>query len=697
MDEVEAMPSTYNIDGPVSSNQGGNRRSPFSILLFLLGVSLMSAVIGATAAMVYDKHAYQNSPVQHADIPRSAKLPSPTPPPPPLPALITPPQPAPVTETQEGESAVKGPPIVVASHVLWPEEKMSARIIPDTVASVAELQPYRKDESLTNNAGDSVTLTNLNPYVGAWYILETRFGDKCNKLHLETPLLNGHTMMRPRIILYRDGLVIQTAPDKKKEFPLWPGQGVSPSDATLPSDPSLTDWIVPGYEFPSAYTPVCDGLLLVRTHKEGSASRIEQATDILRKSRLGDWLVEKAKPYLIPSPETGGDAKEGGPAEESKASAGETSYPKAAQVNEKKRDLVLVPKHLAIESDAPEGVFHYGKWYSAVNHQGIYTSIIKTGLLSPSVLESYTDRVNAIGRNDNENKEADALTYLVAFDLSLFRFGFALGTEHPSVGWSARAVEVKKDGKGPDGFDSTAPLSSIGSVPPYLTPYVEATFIGGFKREHGAFRVGKYAKENNATHFGFAQDGVVFSRPYPELATILIDRGGEINLLPWPQDSSTLLSNMLGLRQNCVPIVSGIDKDGLPIPGKHVNEWGRGAWSGNYKGDFLTVRAGLGLQEHEGRRYLIYAYFSGATPSSMARVFQAYGCNQGMLLDMNYPSLCYMALVNRGQDGAIAGAEYLHYDMGSNDRVSKKIRFLQTNDIRDFFYVTRLHETSPKQ
>ena len=70
----------------------------------------------------------------------------------------------------------------------------------------------------------------------------------------------------------------------------------------------------------------------------------------------------------------------------------------------------------------------------------------------------------------------------------------------------------------------------------------------------------------------------------------------------------------------------------------------RGNWSGSADKKLRTLRAGLCLQEAEGKQFLLYGYFSSATPSSMARVFQACGCRYAMLLDMNALEHTYMAV-----------------------------------------------------
>jgi hypothetical protein len=160
-------------------------------------------------------------------------------------------------------------------------------------------------------------------------------------------------------------------------------------------------------------------------------------------------------------------------------------------------------------------------------------------------------------------------------------------------------------------------------------------------------------------------------------------------MVTWPEDASPLLATLAHVRQNCVPVIEGRDKDGLSIPGRYVNDWGAGAWSGDQAGDLVTLRAGVALQEFEGRRFLLFAYFTGATPNAMARTFQAYRCRYAMLLDMNTPNYCYAALYLRDNEGKITGAEHLHRDMASGNGGDGSLKFLQTNDTRDFFYVLR--------
>jgi hypothetical protein len=101
-----------------------------------------------------------------------------------------------------------------------------------------------------------------------------------------------------------------------------------------------------------------------------------------------------------------------------------------------------------------------------------------------------------------------------------------------------------------------------------------------------------------------------------------------------------------------------------------------------------TLRAGAALQAADGRRFLIYGWFSTATPSAMARVFQAYGCRYAMLLDMNALEHTYLAVYQR--EGSRLLVEHLIQGMSVLDQSVKGNyipRFLGYADDRDFFYV----------
>lgn len=561
---------------------------------------------------------------------------------------------------------------------------------PALVENILGLQAFKTEQRLTNAHGDSVTLVNLNPYVSAWYLIELNIGGIKNTAHLEIPALKGDPMKRPKLSLYRDGFLFSVEGKEPLAYPLWSDANTSTPAASesteLNSAPTVPEIFKPGYAFSSAYNVICDGMLIVRAQKAGVATRLESATDLLRETRIGGWFVEKAKPYLIPDPEMGQDGH-GTAAIQKHADA----YPRDAQVDEGEVTLFGSPHNLGIENDAPDGKLYYGRWYRAVKHPHIFVSMMKPTLADKAILESYPGRVGAIGSRDKKRHEAEALVYLLAYDLRYFRFGYALGADHPKLDWSPRATRVS-DAKGPDGFDSRKPLSTIGALPSYYTPYIAATFTGGFKREHGAFKDGPFAHVYSSSHFGFMEQGTVFSTLKPGLATIVVGLDGSFNMVTWPAQTPPWFTKLAHARQNCVPLIEGCDANGMSIPGALVNDWGAGSWSGDQAGDFVTLRGSAAMQEFDNNRFLLFAYFTGATPNAMARTFQAYHCSYAMLLDMNTPNYCFTALYTHDASGKVNGVEYLHREMAANNGQAGDLKFLERNDTRDFFYALRIPE-----
>jgi hypothetical protein len=186
----------------------------------------------------------------------------------------------------------------------------------------------------------------------------------------------------------------------------------------------------------------------------------------------------------------------------------------------------------------------------------------------------------------------------------------------------------------------------------------------------------------------------VFSKLQPGLATVLVTSNGRTQLNTWEPADNLLLEHIRYARQNGVPLIEYDPRTGLGVPGELVNLWGPGNWSGSANEDLRTLRAGLCLQSDSSRRYLLFAYFSAATPSAMARVFQAYQCSYAMHLDMNALEHTYLALYVR--DGHQTMVEHLVEGMEEVDRRSGEQlspRFLGFPDDRDFFYLTRKART----
>jgi hypothetical protein len=217
-----------------------------------------------------------------------------------------------------------------------------------------------------------------------------------------------------------------------------------------------------------------------------------------------------------------------------------------------------------------------------------------------------------------------------------------------------------------------------------------ATFAGGFKRQHGAFRHGILAREGQGSHYGFIESGAVLSKLRAGLATLLVLDDGRVEMKTWKSEDDVFLERVRFARQNGVPLLEPDPQTGAVGPGALVARWGQGNWGGSKDSKLRTVRAGAALQETGGRRFLLYAFFSSATPSAMARVFQAYGCAYAMHLDMNALEHTYLALY-RAHDARLE-VEHLVRGMSVLEKTSGETavpRFVGYADNRDFFYVLR--------
>jgi hypothetical protein len=294
------------------------------------------------------------------------------------------------------------------------------------------------------------------------------------------------------------------------------------------------------------------------------------------------------------------------------------------------------------------------------------------------------DVLQVPGANRLDSLERSADVYLVAFDMSLFDIGYELGTDHPSLGWSSRPRQ-KHRGAGPDGFGRPDPLVMNGTLSPALFDDVAASFTGGFKRDHGAWRYREFATFNWGHHYGFMPNGVILSRLWEGLATLYATRDGKMHMETWTKEHDALLPDLMMARQNGVSLIEN------GVPGPLVTSRGDGNWSGDADALLRTLRAGACAREVDGRQFLIYAYFSTGTPSAMARTFQAYQCDYAMLLDMNSQELTYMALYVHGKDEV--ETQHLVSGMALADvrdsRGNRIPRFISAPDNRDFFYLVR--------
>ena len=647
-----------------------------------------------------------------------------------VPVLPTEPTPAP---TQTVTSVTPEPPKIVK---------------PKKISSVIDLQPNAKrdqvnipasekqeDGKAVKTAEHTLELVNLNPVIGSWFVLTIQTGKEKKSFHIELQVPETDQLQ-----LSPTGLKIMRAD----------GAGsVEVSCETF--DDALMKRLVAERKNNLSYSEICEKRALVRhqitgrqTAKEFVSGFLrdnlwggEQITTVVKETFFQDKFLLSAKPEkenATATPQT--------PAPKPEAPAG----PLAGRIDEAFRGNTLVISEFGIKLVGNPEKLTVGEWYEIEGQPGMYASVIEAGMVEKSILNSHKNIVGALDRI-----ETDAIALMIAFRKNQFDAGFMIGTDHPRVDWSERALEsqVDKSKPGPDGIGTIEPLIGTGKVIPAHVPRTVASFIGGFKRSHSAFKWGPFAKIHAASHYGFIEQGVVLSRLIPGLSTILINDKNEMSIKTWTiEDDVTLLPTIKHARQNGVPLIDGMAAviepvasvvaptatvtpkpipttvtpvpaatttatvsaepvnqmpvsdvqpqpavaapKMLPVPGALVNQWGPGNWSGSIESKLRALRAGLCQQPQPGSDYLIYGYFSTATPNAMARVFQAYGCDHALHLDMNALEHTYFAVYEKSGDNFMTQHLIKGMHVLDSKYEGKSLpRFLGSADNRDFFYLMR--------
>jgi hypothetical protein len=559
--------------------------------------------------------------------------------------------------------------------------------------TIIDLQPFRQSGTIpikgARGEDGRATLIQLNPNVNAWFVLRLswRSGAATEDYHLENASPRTQKLLLDEQNPY--GLVVAEG-DRKTSCDLW---GSDPQESLKAARVSH-----------AAYAPLCGGRLYLINSVKGHRTRIESVTDFLRDGvPAGDKIVsavrdnfyndayrEKAETVEEPKPGVPGPIRRklAAPPDKTQTKP-DRPDPEPARIDPDDAHRLVVSPHLGIklEEASPRGLAP-GNWYAVKDHRGLYVSLMAPGMVARDILRSYRNTVSTL-----DKAESEALVYLVAFDLDQFDVKFSLGTEHPRVEWSDRVPDRMKDPSlpGPDGIGTIAPLVSTGLVNPKDAGRTVAAFTGGFKRAHGAFKWGKLSLQNHGSHYGFIEHGVVFSRLQPGLSTLYVLRDGRLNMKTWTAQDDKLLPEISYARQNGVPIIVEYDpRSRMSVPGPLVSRWSEGNWAGSEDKKLRTMRAGAALQEMNGKRFLLYADFTSATPSAMARIFQAYGCSYAMPLDMNALEHTYLAVYKR--QGSNLLVQHLIQGMSEVDKSAKGQsipRFLGYPDNRDFFYVLR--------
>lgn len=541
-------------------------------------------------------------------------------------------------------------------------------------SSILDLQDYKSETSVNlteqGNKATTARLININPNVNISYLLELKSAGVGKFYNIHNPSPD-----KQRITLdtsFLRGLTITTG-GRVDRCELWDESGKTNLAALLKSQ--------------KPYQPLCDEKLNLVVPVEGRSTPKEVVADFLRRNIWqGEQITTLVKntffkdSFLQVAEET-----KAGAAEEQQLKSSEKS-PFPARINKLAAGVLVKTEALDLPlKNRESSSLPIGEWFSLTDYPHIFVSVMEPGRVSEDILTSRLDRAGKL-----DEIERKAMVILVAYDLSQYDLGFLVGTEHPSLNWSPRAsFNVRPKGwNGPDGFETRAPIVSVGMLSPQLTQQVVSTFTGGFKRYHSAFKYGPLAQINRGSHYGFIENGILHSRMQPGLATISVDNTGRVNMKTWTADDEAQISVIRHARQNGVPIVEWDESAKSSIPGQFVNNWGEGNWSGADNKTMRALRAGLCLQEANGRQYLVYGYFTSVTPSAMARVFQAYGCKYAMHLDMNALEHTYLAVYRRSEEGS--GTFYLNRGMKVLDETGLGAyvpRFVGMPDNRDFFYL----------
>ncbi len=541
--------------------------------------------------------------------------------------------------------------------------------------SVIDLQQFRELTRLSSGGPDALkaSLIDLNPNIGTWYLLQLKIqGGDPVWYHLES---------QPGVRLRLDqvnasGLTL-AGPDggfnPGTRCQLWSATEAGP----------LTEARRSGL----VYAPLCGGAVYLRNPVDGHRTPKERVVDLLRDHV---WQGEEMTSFVkdLFYKDAFAATSNLTPARAVSGPVPALTGPIPPRVRGDALDQRVVPVNLEIPvTGETDGRVAVGRWYGAEDNPGIFVTTLQPDLVSPDVIAEQGSGVSPL-----DSTESTALAYLVAFDLKQFDMGFRVGTDHPRVEWSD-AVQPAIRGNsttGPDGTPSVEPLVRTGMLSPMEAGRVAATFTGGFKRTHGALRSSSEAAQTNGAHYGFIENGVVLSKLHVGLATVIGLEDGSITLKTWTDEDNATLPRVRYARQNGVPILERDPSTGLGAPGPEVRRWSAGNWSGSAGKKLRTLRAGLCMQENQGRPYLIYGYFSTATPSAMARIFQAAGCSYAMQLDMNALEHTYMAIYRPA--GSTLLTEHLIQGMNAVDGAKggqSLPRFVSVADNRDFFYLLR--------
>lgn len=554
-------------------------------------------------------------------------------------------------------------------------------------AAVQQLEDnlvYVQNIKNENNA-TVIKLANLNPHINRWFILQIKNNwqysppqsgekssttidpsskpppiarDGISTFHLESRFHYSEVKLED----WGLRIINPKYPESEKKCKLWTNEF---DIRNIDFDKHL-----------SPYYTICEGSFYIRLTKPSNTklSLTEWGTELLRNTNFGEDLINSIKPFIVQfsAEEVKKDFIGNLDLNDQKAiQIYAHEMPKIALSNQLSK---VVNHNLGIslrDQDSSGGII-LGNWYPTKLHKGVYISLFTPESVPQSLLSTFGDRVFPIN-----NSEKDKLAYIAAYDLDMYSINYSLGTEQPGVN-SVLASSSKA-------HQWNQFIVPIGNIPPYALKNSIAVFIGGFKKQHSTIRVGVHKGKT----YGYIQNGVELESMSDGLATVYVKKDESLYIDEWPDDLQSkqdLLKEIISARQNGTLIL----KNGNPTI--FVNRWQEGNWSADANGVRTSLRAGICIQKTEHKNFLLYMAFTAATPSSMARVMQAYHCENGMHLDMNAYVYLHNALF-KISDKKNLNVEYLnnemHYPPGT-----KWHRFILDNNSRDFFYVKKRDDYS---
>ncbi|MFK7826251.1 MAG: hypothetical protein AB8G05_19010 [Oligoflexales bacterium] len=527
----------------------------------------------------------------------------------------------------------------------------------DHVVKFEESLP--KINSITVN-DYKIKLINLNPYINRWFILEF-IGKKRYRIHLDNRDPSNKVYLSPT------GIKLEKVnnPDISTNCPLWKSK----------KDHILTKRF---NEFKNPYFPVCDGLVYLRLKRSSKTklSLTEWTTEILRTTDFGEDIINSVKPMIVSFSAESATQELIERITKIKNIFGKKNGPTIAKTHLVKNKLPLVSSEhkLGITRKHDQYPLYYGHWYQTHMHSGIYTGLFIPELIHEIIRKSDPNKVDPI-----EEDEKDKLIYLTAYDLNEYTLRYAVGTTEPPINTEkssyGRLANLRKS------------LVPIGSIPPYHLNSAVGVFVGGFKRRHSQILYGPHKGKK----YGYIEKGVELSPMAPSLATLFVNKFGQIRIDRWPneiEDRIKARKEVISARQNGVMLVHDYK------PGPLVNHWAHGNWSADANGVRQSLRSGVCLQELAGRSYLIFMAFTSVTPSTMVKVMQAYSCRYGMHLDMNAQMYLHNAIYEIKPDNSFT-VEYLNKEMLYPPSL-KRHRFILDNNSRDFFYIMKKEKVKTK-